>query len=167
MPFVTNDGHHQFIISSQGQFNGYVYICSIDEERPIKAIPINAGVHVTFMQIFAKTDGDMIIIGYENGEVQLICNFNFDKRMSVKYHDAQIGSITGAVFNNDQTFFITVAQDGLTFVHQFDKVATMEECQFNPLDGVEGIMFMPESEKIALAEKNLKNYQNEKQPVFQ
>ena len=38
MPFVTDDGIKQFIVSSEGKFNGYIYICQMDENRPVKAV---------------------------------------------------------------------------------------------------------------------------------
>lgn len=101
MPFTTADGQNQFIVSSQGQFNGFIYVCSIDAPRPLKAIPIKPGIHVTFMSLSAEKGGDIITIGYDNGEIELICNFNFVKRMSIKYHDGHNGQITGAAFNKD------------------------------------------------------------------
>ena len=101
MPFVTDDGIKQFIISSEGQFNGFIYICSLDEQRPIKAIPIKEGLKVTFMSLSTKPGGDVITIGYNNGLIELVMNFNFDKRMEIKYHDGQTGYISGAVFNKD------------------------------------------------------------------
>lgn len=140
---ITND---QFIISSQGQFNGFIYICNIDTPRPLKAIPIKPGVHVTYMNLSAAKDGEIVTIGYDNGEIELIINFNFDKRMSIKYHDGHAGQITGCAFNNNQTFFITVGKDGLTNVHQFDKTAAVEENLFDPLAGVDGVQFMPKEE---------------------
>jgi hypothetical protein len=75
--------------------------------------------------------------------------------MSIKYHDGHNGQITGAAFNKDQTFFITVGKDGLTNVHQFDKTATIEENDFEPLEGVEGVQFLPSEEKVRLAAKRL------------
>ena len=132
----------------------------------MRAIPIEKDVHITFMNLVAKADGDIIVMGFDNGDIHLVCNFNFDKRMSIKYHDGQIGSITGAVFNHEQNYFITVATDGLTIVHEFDKVATIEESKFDPLEGVEGVQFLPKEEKEALAEKRLKDFQTEKKAVF-
>jgi len=43
-------------------------------------------------------------------------------------------------------------------VHQFDKTATFEENAFDPLAGVDGVQFLPESEKIAVAAKNMKAF---------
>jgi len=55
--------------------------------RPIKAIPIKPDINVTFMSLSTKTGGDIITIGYDNGLIELIMNFNFEKRMEIKYHD--------------------------------------------------------------------------------
>jgi hypothetical protein len=73
----------------------------MDEPRPIKAIPIKPDIHVTFMSLSTKTGGDVITIGYDNGLIELIMNFNFEKRMEIKYHDGHLGKISGAVFNKD------------------------------------------------------------------
>ena len=102
------------------------------------------------MSLSTKPGGDVITIGYDNGLIELVMNFNFDKRMEVKYHDGHTGYISGAVFNKDQTFFISCAHDGLTNVFQFDKVAAIEESKYDPLAGVEGHQFMPAAEKEKL-----------------
>jgi hypothetical protein len=64
MPYTTADGKQQFIVSSQGQFNGFIYVCSIDEIRPLKAIAIQPDLLVTYMQHSIKSYGEMITIGY-------------------------------------------------------------------------------------------------------
>ena len=84
MPYTTADGKHQFIVSSQGQFNGYIYVCSMDEIRPLKAIEIPKDLHVTYMEHSIKSYGEMITIGYENCLIELVLNDNIDKRMQVK-----------------------------------------------------------------------------------
>jgi hypothetical protein len=33
-----NDGSGKFMVSSQGLFAGYIYVCDFDSERPLKAI---------------------------------------------------------------------------------------------------------------------------------
>lgn len=138
----------------------------MDEPRPIKAIPIKPDIHVTFMSLSTKTGGDVITIGYDNGLIELIMNFNFEKRMEIKYHDGHLGKISGAVFNKDQTFFISVAQDGLTNVFQFDKVAAIEESKFEPLEGVEGHQFMPKEEKEKLIKQKIEKNKEDNAAVF-
>jgi len=86
--------------------------------RPLKAIPIQENVKVTYMSIdYSTNDGSMLTIGYNNGNVELIMDFNWDRRMSVKYHCAQTGSITAAVLTADYNFFLTAGTDGLIFCH--------------------------------------------------
>ena len=41
MPFVNQNGVKQFLVGTQGQYNGFMYLCQMDQLRPIKAIPIN------------------------------------------------------------------------------------------------------------------------------
>lgn len=121
--------------------------------RPMKAITIPAGKNVTFMKYNTKKGGDIIVIGYDDGNIELVVDFNFDKRMSMRNHDAHNGAITSALFTNDENFFVSVGTDGLTNVYQFDKVCAVEESKFDPLEGVEGANFMPQDEKESLAKK--------------
>jgi len=117
MPYTTADGKQQFIVSSQGQFNGFIYICSIDEIRPLKAIPIQPDLLVTYMSHSIKSYGEMITIGYQTGGIELVMNGNFEKRMLVKYHDGGNGSITATCMTRDNNFFLSSAADGLLFVY--------------------------------------------------
>ena len=117
MPYTTTDGKQQFIVSSQGQFNGFIYICSIDEIRPLKAIPIQPELLVTYMSHSIKSYGEMITIGYQTGGIELVMNGNFEKRMLVKYHDGGNGSITATCMTRDNNFFLSSAADGLLFVY--------------------------------------------------
>lgn len=116
MPYTTADGKQQFIVSSQGQFNGFIYVCSIDEVRPLKAIEIKPDLLVSYMQHSIKSYGEMITIGYTTGEIELVMNGNFDKRMLVKYHDGRKGRITSTTMTRDNNFMLTAAADGLIYV---------------------------------------------------
>lgn len=142
MPYKTSDGRQQFIVSSQGAFNGYIYVCSMDETRPLRAIPIASDLHVTYMARTVKSYGEMITIGYENGNIELIFNNNFEKRMSVKYHDGHSGQITAACMTRDGNFFLSSANDGLIYAFQFDQKCAMAEAEHDALAGVEGANFM-------------------------
>lgn len=61
------------------------------------------------MAFNTKKAADIILLGYDNGDVQLVFDHNFKQRMSVKYHDAHTGAITSCAFNFDDTFFMTAA----------------------------------------------------------
>jgi hypothetical protein len=65
--------------------------------------------------------------------------------MVIKQHDAHAGGISGAKFSFDERCLVTTGRDGMVFVHAIDKYMVIQEFQFNPLDGVAGIDFMPET----------------------
>lgn len=56
-------------MASTQLFNGFIYLCSLDQPRPYKAIEIEAGLHVSYMAQSLKKAADIIIIGYDNGDV--------------------------------------------------------------------------------------------------
>jgi|DEB0MinimDraft_12_1074336.scaffolds.fasta_scaffold21243_1 hypothetical protein len=75
---------------------------------------------VSFMKL-DRTHGDMLIIGYENGLIELVMDFRWNNRLANKFHDGRHGEITSALMNKDENFFISSGKDGLIYVHQFDK----------------------------------------------
>jgi hypothetical protein len=79
----------------------------LDQIRPVKAIPINKGFHIDYLNLHSKKGVEIIIIGYDNGEIQMIMNHLYEKRMVLKYHDAHLGKITSAVFNYEENFFLS------------------------------------------------------------
>jgi WD40 repeat protein len=147
VPYVDEAGAKNFIISSEGQFNGFIYLCNIDQIRPFKAIEIKADLLVTFMELNKSPTGNILTIGYNDGSIENIINMDFDRRQLTKMHDAHNGSINAAKFSKDENFFFSVASDGLLLVHQFDKDTAVEDQKYDPLAGVEGANFMPAEEK--------------------
>jgi len=71
----------------------------MDSIRPLKAIKIPQDMLVTYMNLNQKKGAEIITIGYDNGDIQLILGNNWEKRMHVKYHDHHLGEIRSAVFN--------------------------------------------------------------------
>jgi len=65
-----NDDSDRFLIGSQGQFGGYIYLCKFGENRPQQAYEIPAGTKVKFMQF--SNFGELLIIGFSNGEIRLM-----------------------------------------------------------------------------------------------
>ena len=147
VPYTDAEGKKNFIISSEGQFNGFIYLCDIEQVRPFKAIEIKPDVLVTFMELNKSPTGKILTIGYNDGSIENILNMDFDRRQLTKMHDAHNGSINAAKFSKDENFFFSVAQDGLLLVHQFDKDTAIEDQKYDPLAGVEGANFMPAEEK--------------------
>lgn len=91
VPYTAEDGTKNFIVSSQGQFNGFIYLCNIDQIRPFKAIEIKAALLVTFMELNKSSTGNILTIGYNDGSVENVINMDFDRRQLTKMHDAHNG----------------------------------------------------------------------------
>jgi len=89
----------------------------MDEMRPVRAIPIPPEIHVTFMSLSKKSNGDVLTIGYDNGEIHVLIDFNFEKRMILKQHDGHTGAISGVCFNSDESLIISTGHDGLVIVN--------------------------------------------------
>jgi hypothetical protein len=51
LPYKNEVGKTEFIVSSEGQFNGLLYVCQMDEERPLRGIELKYDVMVTRMEI--------------------------------------------------------------------------------------------------------------------
>lgn len=108
----------------------------------------------------------MIMIGYDNGLIELVMHYNWDKRLYNKFHDGKMGHITHVCLNKDENFFFSASKDGLVYVHQFDRICSMNEARTDYLAGIEGVDFMSQIDKDALFEKKQKEYQDENPPVF-
>lgn len=82
---------------------------------------------------------------FDNSEVRLL-NINFpDRFLQIKQHDVHAGGIAAAKFTFDERALLTAGKDGIIFCHALDKYMITQEAKFNPLAGVAGIDFMPES----------------------
>jgi hypothetical protein len=116
VPFRDDDGNNKFIVSSQGQFNGFIYVCSIDQVRPLTAIKIPEGRLVSFMKEFNTNEVNILCIGYDDGNIEMVLNHDFERRMSIKYHDSHIGPVNSLAFTKGEAFMMTVADDGLLYL---------------------------------------------------
>lgn len=58
-----------------------------------------------------------MLMGYENGEVQLRHVDSPNKYLQIKMHDAHIGAITSFRLDKDEKFAMTSGEDGIMFVH--------------------------------------------------
>jgi len=157
-----NDDSGRFLIGSQGQYAGYYYLCSFDEERPQKAIEMPEDAHVSFIQF--SNFGEMLIIGFTNGDIRISCIENENKFISIKQHDGHTGAISAAKLSFDERFLISTGHDGLLFVHTLDKYMIQAEAKYDPLDGIEGVDYMPEDQIAEIKEDNIKKFQEENVP---
>jgi len=82
---------------------------------------------------------------FSNSEIRML-NINFpDRPMVIKQHDTHYNGIAAAKLSFDERALISAGNDGIVFVHTLDKYMITQEAQFNPIDGVAGIDFMPEA----------------------
>lgn len=60
-----NDGSGRFIVTSQGLFAGFFYICDFIANRPLKAIEIPTDTICRYLEL--SPSGELFILGFENG----------------------------------------------------------------------------------------------------
>jgi hypothetical protein len=107
-----------------------------------------------------------MVMGYENGEVQIRHVDNPNKYISIKMHDGHNGKITATRFDKEEKYFMTSSEDGLMYIHQIDKECIKKEALFNPLAGIEGVDFMAESQREDIASEKTKQFKLDNQPYF-
>lgn len=100
----------QFIVAAEAQFSGYVYVCSFDESRPIKAIPCTTekATNLTASKRFLTTahiDGSFEIRTYKNPE----------RKLDYRPHDSKART-RKVLLNENETYACSVAEDGTMFV---------------------------------------------------
>ena len=65
----TQDGTGRFLITSQGLFQGFYYICDFNLPRPLQAVVIPR--ESLCINLDYSPSGQFLVMGYENGEAQL------------------------------------------------------------------------------------------------
>jgi hypothetical protein len=80
-----NDESGRFLISSVGQYAGYIYLCKFGDRRPQEAFEIPKDVRITFMQF--SNFGELLIVGFNNGEVRVYLVEYMKNFLSIKQHD--------------------------------------------------------------------------------
>ena len=107
------------MFGTKGQYKGFYYLASFDQLRPTKAIPIHESYHTSVLQ--SSTQGDLIIMGFTNGEIRLLNIATPDKYVVIKQHDAHGGGVRAAKFTFDERCIVSAGAEGLVFVHVLDK----------------------------------------------
>ncbi len=81
-------------------------------------------------------------------------------------HDAQAGKITSIRFDKDEKFIVSTAEDGLIYIHLIDKENILKEASFQPLEGIEGIDYMAESQKEEIKADKMQEFFDQNPPYF-
>ena len=103
-------------------------------------------------------------MGFENGDIRISKAEKPERFVSIKQHDGHFGKIAAARLSYDERFLVSAGHDGLIFVHTIDKFMIEHEAKFNPLEGVEGIDYMPEAQVEEIYEEKTKEFQEENPP---
>ncbi len=103
-------------------------------------------------------------MAFTNGEIRLLSMTQPDRLLVIKQHDAYGGGVRSVKFSFDERCVISVGAEGLLFVHVLDKYMILQESKFNPIAGVEGIDFMPESQVKEVIIERTKKFQSENEP---
>jgi hypothetical protein len=61
--------------------------------------------------------GNFLVMGYENGEVQMRLIDAPARYLSIKMHDGHSGTITAMRFDKEEKYIMTTAEDGLMYIH--------------------------------------------------
>ena len=115
----TNEEKGEFMFGTKGQYKGFYYLASFDSLRPTRAIPIPDNYYTSVLQ--TSTQGDLIIMGFTNGEIRLLNIANPEKYIVIKQHDAHGGGVKAAKFSFDERCIVSAGAEGLVFVHVLDK----------------------------------------------
>lgn len=107
---------------------------------------------------------DLLIQGWANGEIRICKIQNPDRFLQIKNHDADVGSISKVKMNFDERFLLSAGQDGILFSYVIDKYMILQEADFNPLAGVEGVDYMPAEQIKEIIEKKVASFQKENEP---
>lgn len=112
--------------------------------RPLKAIPIPTDTFCRYLEL--SRSGDLLILGFDNGEYQLRNIEKPEKWVSIKMHDGHRGRITSVKFDYSEKFLLSTGTDGLLYVYQIDKDMIKKESAFDPLDEIENPEYIPNDE---------------------
>ena len=106
------------------------------------------------------------MLAFDNGEVQIRVNDNPERLLQIKMHDGHAGRITSVKFDKDEKFLVTTGEDGLIYSHLIDKENILKESVFQPLDGVEGVDFMPEYQREDIKAEKMREFFEANPPFF-
>ena len=146
----------RFIVTSQGAFSGFYYVCDFNNHRPLLAVQMPTTTLCRYLDI--SPSGQFLLLGCDNGEIQVRDIDRQEKYLQIKMHDGHVGRITAFKLDKDEKFAITTAEDGLMYIHQIDKDNIRKEAVFDPFDGVDNLEYIPEITKDEIREEKFKEF---------
>jgi hypothetical protein len=95
---------------------------------------------------------------FNNSEIRLLDINTPDRWLTIKQHDVHACGVAATKFTFDERALLSAGKDGIIFVHTLDKYMVTQESKFNPLAGVAGIDFMPESQVQEIIEEKTREF---------
>jgi hypothetical protein len=83
------DGTGRFMITSQGLYGGYFYICDFKNPRPLQSIEIHKNILCRYFDM--SENKKVIVLAFDNGEIQLRNPLAPTKFVNIKMHDSSAG----------------------------------------------------------------------------
>lgn len=162
----AEDGTGRIYVTSLGQYAGFFYLVDFQQERPLTAFPFDNQSGNCIMAV-ASPSNEFLAQAFENGDINIRLFENPKKFLAFNCHDSYFGRVTKMAFNPDETQLLTSGQDGLLYIHQLDRDTMKIEATFNPLEDVEGLDFMPQSDVDALKIKNMEQFFRDRPVLFE
>ena len=115
-----------FICSVDAPFNGYLYVCKFDEERPIRAIETSETQPKSI-----QTSKNFLMTTHEDGSIRVHSNKNPDKNMQFRPHDGN-SVVRNAYMNHNESYVVSCAEDGTFYVSEIWPEEIMEAAELPP-----------------------------------
>jgi hypothetical protein len=141
-----------------------MYICDFASARPLQAIEISKNSLCKYME--TSPSGDLMVLGFDNGEFQIRSTDKLDRFLSIKMHDGQAGKITSVKFDPSEKLVLSTAEDGLMYAHLIYKENIKKESIYNPLEDVENLEYIPEDQKNDIISNNWSEFRHSNPPMF-
>ena len=101
-----------FIVSVDEPFNGYLYQCDFEKERPIRAIETSETQPKCI-----QTSKNFMMTTHEDGSIRVHSNKHPDKHMHFRPHDGN-STVRNAYMNHNETYIVSCAEDGTMYVSE-------------------------------------------------
>ena len=98
-----------FIVAADSPYNGFLYECSFEEERPVARIPTTEALAQTM-----TVADNFFVTSHSDGSYQIRDLKYPEKYLSKRVHDGS-ARVRKTLLNKKQTFAVSVAEDGTLF----------------------------------------------------
>lgn len=117
------------LVSSTDKFAGFVYLIDWTKDRPISKFAAPK-VPTTYMKFW--DDENMLLMGFQDGSIQLRHRIDLNNWVSLQTHDISYGKVSHVVINQSKNFVLSSGEDGTLYSYQLDYDTFMQGVKGNP-----------------------------------